>query len=173
MGSEPEVEIVWRAFELRPDPVPTLDPGGEYLRRAWEGSVYPLARQLGMTMRLPPIQPRARLAHEAAHWARSAGRFDAYHEALFEAFFQRGEDIGDPALLVSLARGVGLDGNSLGESLEDHRFLESVLADERLAEGFGVRAVPAFIADRRAGASGVQTVEGLKELLERVRSTKR
>jgi hypothetical protein len=39
--AEPGVEVVWRAFELRPDPVPPLDSGGEYLRRAWNDSVYP------------------------------------------------------------------------------------------------------------------------------------
>jgi predicted DsbA family dithiol-disulfide isomerase len=69
--SAQDVEVVWRAFELRPDPVPTLDPKGEYLRRAWEGSVYPLAKRLGVPMRLPPLQLRSRLAHQAAHWARA------------------------------------------------------------------------------------------------------
>jgi hypothetical protein len=28
---DPVVEVVWRAFELRPEPVATLDPKGEYL----------------------------------------------------------------------------------------------------------------------------------------------
>ena len=65
--SAPEVEIIWRAFELRPEPVPTLDPKGDYLERVWGSSVYPLAERLGMTMKLPPLQPRSRLAHEAAH----------------------------------------------------------------------------------------------------------
>jgi len=27
--SEPQVEIIWKAFELRPEPVPTLDPRGD------------------------------------------------------------------------------------------------------------------------------------------------
>lgn len=41
-----EVELVWRAFELRPEPHPALDPRGEYLTRVWESSVYPLAERL-------------------------------------------------------------------------------------------------------------------------------
>jgi predicted DsbA family dithiol-disulfide isomerase len=93
--SEPRVEVIWRAFELRPEPVPTLDPRGEYLQTAWKNSVYPLAERLGVTMKLPPLQPRSRIAHEAAHWARSEGRFDDYHAEVFRAFFERGEDIGD------------------------------------------------------------------------------
>jgi integrase len=50
-------EVVWRAFESRPESVPALDPNGEYLRRVWRSSVYPLAEQLGVTMLLPPVQP--------------------------------------------------------------------------------------------------------------------
>ncbi len=91
--SEPNLEIVWRAFELRPDPVPTLDPNGEYLHRVWNSSVYPMAENLGMTMKLPPVQPRSRLAHGAAQWARSEGRFEEMNAEIFRAFFERGEDI--------------------------------------------------------------------------------
>ena len=36
-------EVVWRAFELRPEPVPALDPKGEYLMRVWRSSVYRLS----------------------------------------------------------------------------------------------------------------------------------
>jgi predicted DsbA family dithiol-disulfide isomerase len=71
VNSDQDVELIWRAFELRPEPVPSLDPKGDYLQRAWSTSVYPLAKKLGVTMKLPPVQPRTRLAHEAAHWARS------------------------------------------------------------------------------------------------------
>src|SRR5215210_4773230 len=52
------VEVDWRAYELRPDPIPALDSDGEYLHRVWSASVYPMARSLGMTLRLPPVQPR-------------------------------------------------------------------------------------------------------------------
>ena len=44
---DPAVEVVWRAFELRPEPVATLDPRGEYLQRVWENSVYLMAERLG------------------------------------------------------------------------------------------------------------------------------
>src|SRR5688572_1700688 len=105
---EPTVEVIWRAFELRPDPVPTLDPNGEYLHRVWGSSVYPLAERLNIKMQLPPVQPRSRRAHEAAHWARHQGRFNEYNEALFRAFFERGEDIGNTDVLARLASEVGL-----------------------------------------------------------------
>ena len=166
--SEPGVQVVWRAFELRPEPVPTLDPRGDYLRRAWADSVYPLAERLGVTMRLPPLQPRSRLAHEAAHWARAEGRFDEYHAAVFRAFFERGEDIGDVEVLASLADGLGLDAGALRRALEAHDHLQSVLEDEAAAEELGVAGVPAFVADRRAALSGVQPADNLVRLIRHV-----
>lgn len=173
VGTDPDVKVVWRAFELRPEPVPTLDPKGEYLARAWEGSVYPLAKRLGIPMRLPPLQPRSRLAHQAAHWARTQGRFDEMHAAIFRAFFERGEDIGAIAVLVSLAGALGLDGEALRQALAGGQFEESVVADEQEAEALGVRGVPAFIADRKAASSGVQPTESLRALVSRARTITR
>jgi len=167
---DPDVNITWRAFELRPEPAPTLDPAGDYLRRAWANSVYPMAERLGVDMKLPPLQPRSRRAHEAAHWAGQQRRFDDYHRAVFRAFFERGEDIGDVDVLVALANAQGLPGDSLRHALEQRAFEESVLRDERDAQLMGLGGVPAFVADRRAAATGVQTVEGLKGLLDYVRS---
>ncbi len=69
-------------------------------------------------MKLPPLQPRSRLAHEAAHWARTQGRFDDYHAAIFRAFFERGEDIGDIEVLMPLATDLGLDMESLRAALK-------------------------------------------------------
>ena len=164
--TDPAVETIWRAFELRPEPAPTLDPKGDYLQNAWANSVYPLAARLGVTMKLPPVQPRSRLAHEAAHWARSLGRFDDYHQAIFRVFFERGENIGQISVLMSLASEAGLNQASLAEALKAHEFTQSVLADEEEAHALGITGVPAFIADRKAARTGVQSLESLRQLVE-------
>ena len=165
--SEPDVEVVWKAFELRPEPVPTLPPDGEYLHRVWNASVYPMAESLGVVMKLPPVQPRSRLAHEAAHWARTQGKFEAMNAAIFRAFFERGENIGEIEVLVSLASKLDLEIDSLRRALKSREFEKSVIADEQAAEQFGVSGVPAFISNRKFALSGVQSFETLKMLVER------
>ena len=140
-----KVEVDWRAYELRPDPVPTLDPNGEYLHRVWNASVYPMARHLGMTLRLPPVQPRSRKALEAAEFARDAGKFDEMHTALFKAFFESGEDIGDTEVLLEIGSSVGLDREELRAALQKGRYTEKVVADEELAKGLGVNSVPTML----------------------------
>jgi len=133
--------------------------------------VYPLAERLNIRIKLPPVQPRSRRAHEAAHWAKHQGRFSEYNEALFRAFFERGEDISNVDVLSRLASDLGLDGNSLQQALDKDEDLESVLADEREARKLGISGVPAFVANRKAALSGVQSVENLKKLIERARSS--
>jgi predicted DsbA family dithiol-disulfide isomerase len=139
-----QVEIQWRAFELRPDPVPTLDSKGDYLRDTWARAVYPMAEQRGMVLRLPPVQPRSRQALEAAEFAREQGRFDAMNHALFRAFFEDGRDIGDPAVLREIAVGAGLDGDALDAALKEGRYTAKVLEDQRTAHELGVSGVPAM-----------------------------
>ena len=104
-----KVVLEWRAFELRPEPVPTLDPDCEYLHAIWNRAVYPMAHTRGMKLRLPPIQPRSRRAFEAAEFARAHGRFGEMHEALFRAFFQEGLDLGSLSVLLQVGAGIGLD----------------------------------------------------------------
>lgn len=159
---------------MRPEPVPTLDPQGAYLKRVWRTSVYPLAEKLGVAMKLPPVQPRSRLAHEAAKWAATLGRFDDYNAAVFRAFFERGEDIGGRDVLARLAADLRLDAEALRRALDVREFEAGVLADEREARELGVNGVPAFVASlatgRRAALSGVQSLAALRSLVAHVKA---
>lgn len=169
----PGVAVAWRAFELRPDPAPTLDPDGEYLHRVWNASVYPMARERGMELRLPPVQPRSRLALEAADFARGQGRFDAMHDALFRAFFRDGRDLADIGVLLDVAAAAGLDPQALGVALREGRHTAAVLADERAAHALGISGVPGMLVhagDRGTARriSGAQPYEALRRVVEGV-----
>lgn len=124
-------------------------------------------------MRLPPIQPRSRRAHEAAKWAQTQNQFDAndmfgeYNAAIFRAFFERGEDISDIDVLTQLARDLNLDDSLLRAALESKQFEPDVLLDEQDAAQLGLHSVPAFIANRRFALTGVQPLTSLEELVNR------
>jgi predicted DsbA family dithiol-disulfide isomerase len=169
-----KVRISWHAFELRPDPVPTLDPNGNYLRDVWERAVYPMAKARGMVLRLPPVQPRSRLAHEAAAFAREDGRFESMNHALFRAFFEHGEDIGQLPILEDLAASASLKRRKLSAALQSGQYREQVLNDEETAHRLGLSGVPASLI-RAAGApierailvEGAQPVDVCREAVAR------
>jgi predicted DsbA family dithiol-disulfide isomerase len=167
VSRDQSIKVRWLAFELRPEPVPHLDPDGDYLVSAWQNHVYPLAEKMNMPLKKPPIQPRSRLAHEAAKCAGEQGCFDEYHLGLFRAFFEHGKDIGDIGILKGLAADLKLDAGSLQNVLQNGDYTEMVLADQKESVQAGVRAVPAFAVNGRVEAAGVQTAERLHEILFR------
>jgi predicted DsbA family dithiol-disulfide isomerase len=169
------VQIDWRPFELRPDPVPTLEPNCTYLRDIWARAVYPMAIERGMTLRLPPVQPRSRLAHEAALFAETQSLFGAMNSALFKAFFEDGRDIGDLMMLVEIGKGVGLNPERLRHALEEGRHRKRVLAEEDQALKLGISGVPAMLIhhdgeplEHATEVSGAQSFEYVRAVLERV-----
>ncbi|GHA80427.1 DsbA family oxidoreductase [Cognatilysobacter bugurensis] len=158
------LEIAWRAYELRPDPVPTLDPDGEYLHDIWARAVYPMAADRGMPIKLPPVQPRSRLAHEATHHAREHGLDDAVRRAIFNAFFEDGRDIGQIDTLVDIGAAHGLDAVALRNALERGTHTAAVLADQREAQALGLRGVPALRLQRMDGDGRAMLVSGAQPL---------
>ena len=164
------IEIDWRSFELRPEPEPTLDPNAEYLHRVWNQSVYPMAQERGMVLKLPPVQPRSRKAHEAAEFARQAGRLDAMNNALFKAFFEDGRDLADIEVLLDIGQSVGLDAGELREALTSGRYEQRVIEDQQLARQIGISGVPALIVTAGAQVylvSGAQPYEAVKNVIAR------
>lgn len=170
------VQIRWRAFELRPEPEPTLDPRGDYLRDIWARAVYPMARERGMNLQLPPVQPRSRLAHEAAAFASDHGRGSAMQHAIFRAFFEQGADIGQVGVLMRIAGEIGLDPAALSTTLATGTQRARVLEDEAMAQSFGLSGVPAIVV-RRAGADwregvlveGAQPYSVIRDAIEQVK----
>lgn len=116
-------------------------------------------------MKQPPLQPRTRLAHAAAKWAADNGRFAAFNIALFKAFFQNGQDIGKLEILAHIAQELHLDPHALAHESQLDVYVDRVLNDQESARQADVRAVPAFVANGRVLAAGVQSLEQLQRLI--------
>ena len=164
-----DVDVKWQAFELRPEPVPTLAPDGEYLHTVWKDSVYPMAAERGMNLKLPAIQPRSRKAFELAEFARDKGRFDEAHRALFKAFFEEGKDINDLGVLQEIAELVGLDPEEAKTAIELGTNRKRVIDQQRRAAALGIRAVPTILVstagmpiENTAVVSGAQPYEAVR-----------
>src|SRR5262249_53881077 len=89
--------------------------------------------------------PLTRLAHEAAAWARSQGRFGPFHKELFRAHFIEDKDIGEAPTLKEIAWRAGLNQVEMEQALVERRMAEDVDEDLLIAETYRVTVVPTFV----------------------------
>jgi predicted DsbA family dithiol-disulfide isomerase len=170
-----DVEIEWMPFELRPYPNETLRPEGDYLKRAWEQRVYPIARRMGVPIKMPTVspQPHSHLAFEGYQYAKEHGKGNEYNHRVMEAFFVESQDIGESGVLTKLAGEVGLEEGEFGEALRTRKYREAHLRALRHAyEEAGVTAVPMFVIGDRV-LTGLQPRETLEAAIEEERKAER
>ena len=88
---------------------------------------------------------------------------------LFVRYFERGEDISDPDVLVDAAETVGMERDVVARLLEGEADLDQLRHEEATAREMGVTGVPCFIVGGRyvlQGAQGSQTwADVIRELM--------
>jgi predicted DsbA family dithiol-disulfide isomerase len=99
--------------------------------------------------------PNTVAAHRLIQLAQEQGSAVPVVDALFRAYFEEAQDIGDAAVLAAIAQRCGV--TKWPESADE----KSVAALEGEMRGLGISAVPTFIFDRRLGVSGAQPPESL------------
>jgi predicted DsbA family dithiol-disulfide isomerase len=114
----------------------------------------------------------SRLAQELGKWADTQPAGAAIHDALYKAYFVEARNIGDPDVLVEIARSVGLPADEARAVLEERRFKDAVDADWAKSHALGVTGVPTFVAARH-GVVGAQPYEVLQQLVEKAGAPRR
>jgi len=159
--------IRWRPFQLDP----TLPPEGidrtDYLSRkfgdpaaidAAHARIAEMGRAVGLDYRFDLIRrsPNSLDAHRVIHWAEPEGLQTRTAMALFARYFEQGEDVSDPAVLVSAAEEAGMDGAAVARLLDGEADRAEVAAEVRAAAERGVTGVPTFFVGGRYAVSGAQ-----------------
>jgi predicted DsbA family dithiol-disulfide isomerase len=114
----------------------------------------------------------SRLAQELGKWADGEPGGQALHDALYRAYFVDARNIGDPEVLIDLARSVGLSAETARAVLAERRCKDAVDADWAKSHAYGVTGVPTFVAGRW-GVVGAQPYEVLEELLLKAGAVRR
>ncbi len=170
--------VHWNPFQLNPD-MPAEGVERRAYRAAKFGSlersatldrqVTEAAAAVGLEFRLDLLQrtPNTILAHRLIWLAGQLGVQDAVVEVMFRAYFTEGADIGDPAVLASLAAGAGLDRAETAGFLAGDTLEAEVRAADTEARGAGVNGVPSFFLDGYGLFSGAMPAETMAAALAR------
>lgn len=177
--SRPDVaaDILWRPFLLNPDIAAGGVARGDYLLRKFGGeerarrlhaTIAELGRLEGLAFRFDRIRrvPPSLDAHRLVRLAGRQGLADEAVDALFEAYFSEGVDIGDPQALVGVAVSLGMDGAATRRALASGQEAEAVHSDNLRAHRLGINGVPCFVVGGRNAIAGAQEPEILERLLD-------
>jgi len=162
-----DIDIRWRPFELRPDPVPTLRVEDPYLPKVWNQSVYPMAERLGVPIKLPSIspQPRTDKAFEVFAMADTQGLGHAFSMRALKAFFQEEKDLGDQEVLADLGSDAGLDRDAVLNALKEGTYrAQHQQALRHACEEMAITSVPTIVIGHRI-IRGVPTQQELEQAL--------
>jgi len=163
-------DVTWRPFQLNPNMPPSGMDRDTYVARKFGGSerarrVYASVIEAGalegIEFRFDLIRrtPNTVDSHRLIAAAARDGLQSRAVSELFSAYFTRGQDIGDPDVLVEIAAQIGLDPEDARAMLSSDDGRHEVLALDDMARGLGVNGVPCYIIDRRYAISGAQSPE--------------
>lgn len=177
---ELDVEVLFRPFELDP----SIPAGGadykEYMKQRF-GSDQSKDRanqmrdtliQYGADEGIPfafdriTRRPSSFNAHRLVRWAQGQNLGLAAKEALFEAYFANGLDIGDHEVLVTIASKIGLDSNLVSDLLAGDADVENTRQEQQMFRQMGISGVPTFIAHRQIAVQGAESSEKIARFLK-------
>jgi predicted DsbA family dithiol-disulfide isomerase len=89
-------------------------------------------------------------------------------DALYDAYFEHGQDIGSRDTLLQIASDHGLERDSIAQQFDDPQHRNSLLRAAEEAVAKGVTGVPFFVFNGRYGLSGAQPPSVLLQVMHQV-----
>ncbi|MFB5190560.1 DsbA family oxidoreductase [Alicyclobacillus fastidiosus] len=179
-GGEP-VNVHYRAFLLDPTTPSEGRPmsdlvaklGGQARADEMHARVCSMGEACGVDFTFEQIQriPNTIRSHQLLKLAPLA-RQEEVVNALHEAHFSRGQDIGDIDVLVDIAGCLGMDQEAVRDGLVNQTKLTEVLGDLNFAREAGITGVPFFIFDGKYALSGAQPLEVFVQVMEQISAEK-
>lgn len=172
-------DVSWYPYQLNPDMPEDGMSLEEYLsmRFGSAANVQPVLDQLAADARDENIElrfdridhvPNTLRAHQLMYLAETQHKDQsALAEELMTAFFRRGENIGDPEILIELGTRHGLAADHGARVIDDDSVRQIVLSREAQVRSSGIAGVPGFLLNRRLLVIGAQDKDTLVNAFDR------
>lgn len=181
-GGPPDVEVVWRSYQLDPHAPAVSEQTTTSMLATKYGisEAEAIANQQQLTEAAASVGLDYHLAgttvanthdaHRITTLAREVGGDElaaTWVRRVMRAYFTENRQIGDPDVLAALAGEIGLETGRVRTVLAGTEFADQVQTDAERARALGVQGVPFFVIDNRFGVSGAQPPEVLLAALRR------
>lgn len=180
---EVQLDMHFQPFELNADMVPEGEDVIEHLQRKYGAPAEQMRKnQQAITERGAGVgftfnmDQRSRIyntfdAHRLLHWLDEEGtsaQQTALKHALFTAYFTKGENPSDHAVLLRIVRELGLDEARAKAVLDSDEYATEVREREAFYHQHGINSVPAVIINDRHLIQGGQPVEVFEQALRQI-----
>jgi predicted DsbA family dithiol-disulfide isomerase len=179
-----KIAVRWHPFQLNPEmPVEGLD---RRLYRTAKFGSWEQSQRLDAHVSAAGVEVGIKFRHDLmkrtpntfrGHVLLAAALKEDLHtqnlvaERLFQAYFLNGEDVGDPATLLNIAREFGVTAVSRVEDLNSPALVSDVKTAERMAASAGIRGIPQISFQGTVVANGAQKEKLLADSILRVLGT--
>lgn len=174
-----EVKIQHHSFQLDPEaPLVTeknlhetlATKKGISIQEAEQLNAYvaTMAASVGLSFHFEKVIPVNSFdAHRLIHFAAKHNKESKIIQRLFKAYFEDGSNIASQETLAILGSGVGLDAETIKNSLQSDEYRDAVRNDISQALAYGIHGVPFFIINKKYTVSGAQGVDAFTEVLQK------
>ena len=128
------------------------------------------AEEAGLTMRRSPITPNSMYSLEATEYALEQGAYEEFHHALYKAYWEDQQNLGDLDVIQEVAERSGLNWAEMSQRLESGYYRDRVMSQFQEAMDLGIRGVPAFLIGNQM-FTGAQPYDVFKLAMARARET--
>jgi predicted DsbA family dithiol-disulfide isomerase len=176
-----EFMITWRPFQLNPNMQADGMDRTEYLVSKFGSedaakTIYDNIFEEGEKEEIHfqfddiKITPNSFNSHRLLALAYQKKIQDRMIEDIFQSYFIRGEDIGDPTVLLDIAIKHNIDEDEFKNYLMNKENIEPLANEEIQARKMGINSVPTFIVNQQIVINGAQSVDNFELIFTKLLS---
>ncbi|MGH7801431.1 MAG: DsbA family oxidoreductase [Thermodesulfobacteriota bacterium] len=167
LAKESDMDLEWRGIEIHPEiPPQGVRPAKTLKFGQVAEDVKEMSLEDKIKIKFPGIVTNTRVCLEASEFAKAKDSFSKFHNSVYEAYFQDGENIGTNDVILDIGEKTGLDVIELEECLKKRTMLKKIEENRRGAERDQVMGVPTFIFGRFP-VHGVQSLDAFRKIINR------
>ncbi len=175
------IEVEWKSFQLDPS-MPEVPKYQDDMYRfvadrkglSYEQSkkmhqdLIKYAKSVGLEYNLDKaLVTNSMKGQRIIQFAKTKGLGEKAEEALFYAYFTKGQNLNDQPTLIELGKEIGLTEAEVNTALIDPFYMQKVENDSREARNLGAKGVPFFVVNRKYAIAGAQQPNDILQTLER------
>ncbi len=136
------VKVQYIPFEI-PELNLNIDP---FRKSMWNNILESIGKKFGCKAKIPNIDtPKSKLAFEAYYFAKEHGKGKEFQDKVYEAFFEKGKDIGQVDVLSEIVDELGLSAGDVKDALESRKYKQKEQEQLQMGKIDNIDCIPTII----------------------------